>query len=199
MYKNTIFKGTVMKNVVFVLFLFVSNILFAQIAQKDSVLGSGIVFGANHAFTITAPAGWVLDNKSGIPQGLQAVFYPIGGSWEGSLAVMYANAVEKNENDGTTFNRVIYADTSKFMAEHKEGHVAAIQTLTTKDNKKAKVIMYIYSNYEAAAFIDEPKVVSMLVLTARSEKEFKNAVPAFKELVASYFYLTSDVIHNKAN
>lgn len=56
-------------------------------AAKEA--NSGLIFGKNHAFVLTAPTGWVLDNKSGVTQGLQAVFFPAGSSWKDGAAVMY--------------------------------------------------------------------------------------------------------------
>jgi len=40
--------------------------------------GSGMLFGTDHAFYFTAPSGWILDNQSGVQQGLHMVFYPAG-------------------------------------------------------------------------------------------------------------------------
>jgi len=64
--------------------------------------GNGIVYGSDYAFGLTAPKGWMLDNESGVSQGMHAVFYPKGGSWKGSTIVAYASSPppEKKDRDG---------------------------------------------------------------------------------------------------
>ena len=70
----------------------------AQITLPKPVSGnSGIVYGRNHAYSLTAPRDWVLDNKSGASQGLFAVFYPWGSSWQASDVVMYSNVWHKDD------------------------------------------------------------------------------------------------------
>jgi len=41
---------------------------------------TGILYGEDHAFALTAPDGWVLDNTAGISQDIHAVFYRVGGN-----------------------------------------------------------------------------------------------------------------------
>ncbi len=50
----------------------------------------GIVYGPKAAFNIAAPEGWVLDNQSGVEQGLPCVLYPKGSTWADATTVMYA-------------------------------------------------------------------------------------------------------------
>jgi hypothetical protein len=49
-----------------------------------------IVYGPKAAFNIAAPERWVLDNESGLEQGLPCVLYPKGESWADARTVMYA-------------------------------------------------------------------------------------------------------------
>src|SRR5438477_11705595 len=50
----------------------------------------GIVYGPKAAFNISAPKGWVLDNKSGVEQGQPCVRYPKGSSRSDAKTLMYA-------------------------------------------------------------------------------------------------------------
>ena len=50
-------------------------VLFELISFGQENMKTGIIYGKNHVFSLTAPDGWVLDNTSGIKQGLYAVFY----------------------------------------------------------------------------------------------------------------------------
>ncbi len=62
--------------------------LCAQESQNNNDSSGGIVYGENFWFIVKAPDGWVLDNNSGINQGLHAVFYPRGSSWDTATTVM---------------------------------------------------------------------------------------------------------------
>jgi hypothetical protein len=168
-------------------------------AQKEPASrndNAGIIYGTDHAFTLVAPSGWVLDNSSGVSEGLHAVFYPEGSSWKRSQVVMYANTVHKGTTDTKPARSIIGDDISEFKRRSKAPAVSDGPPLTTKQNKKAVVKGFVDAPrgvYEFVAYIDEPRVVVLLVLSARSKEEAARAMPAFRELVASYVFLTSDV------
>ncbi len=64
-------------------------IILKIFSQED--MQTGIIYGKNFAYSLTSPEGWILDNKSGVKQGLYAVFYKKGLSWQNAETVMYAN------------------------------------------------------------------------------------------------------------
>jgi hypothetical protein len=166
-----------------------------QKSDKDDSNG-GIVYGIDHAFGIVAPAGWVLDNASGIPEGLHAVFYPKGGSWKGSPVVMYANTVHKGETNPKTMLGIVADDTAAFKSRAKTSIISDERRLATK-GKEAAIVKGFSDEarevYERVAYIDEPKVVVMLVLSGHNKAGVAAALPAFRDLVASYFFVTSTV------
>src|SRR5947208_5850658 len=90
---------------------FVSQCLYGQTPG-----GSGIVYGKNHAFAITAPDGWVLDNQAGQNNGVPVVFYPVGSSFAKSRIVMYANTASKGDGQETVDELIAY-DTGQFKAK----------------------------------------------------------------------------------
>jgi hypothetical protein len=156
--------------------------------------GSGIVYGKDHAFAISAPDGWVLDNRAEQNNGLRAVFYPVGSSWAQSKVVMYANVASKSEGQKTVDELIAY-DTGQFRAKSPKLSVVELEAIQTKDGK-AKVLKFSgdqFKNTEAVAYIDSPKAVVMLVLTSRDYSGFEKTYPAFVTLVKSYKYFTSDV------
>jgi hypothetical protein len=63
---------------------YIPNLLIVAVAtlilHGQTPGGSGIVYGKDDAFAITAPDGWVLDNRAEQNNGLHAVFYPVGSS-----------------------------------------------------------------------------------------------------------------------
>ncbi len=51
---------------------------------------AGYLHGADHCFYFAAPGGWTLDNRSGAPNGVPMVSYPIGSSWKSAKDAIYA-------------------------------------------------------------------------------------------------------------
>ncbi len=157
--------------------------------------GSGIVYGEQHAFLISAPPGWILDNESAADQGIHAVFYPKGSSWDKAPAVMYANSVKKHKG-AATVQEFINSDFARFKKSNPKIAISEGRPLKTEDGKIAQVRVFKgdqWGNWEAAAYIDEPVAVVILVLSARSQEAFQKSLPAFEKLVGSYRFFTEDV------
>jgi hypothetical protein len=172
--------------------LFTCSICFSQ--EPDSTeLNSGLIYGKDHLFGLTAPKGWVLDNSSGVSQGLHAVFYPKGGSWEHSPSVMYANTASKKVQGNETLEKLIAYDVSQYKRSHKPIEVVESPDILTGDEKKAVVRYFYFSNYEAVAYINEEKTVTLIVLSSNSKAEFERSLTPFRELVGSYKFLSTDV------
>ena len=153
---------------------------------------AGILYGEHHAFSVSAPKGWVLDNQSGQSDGLQAVFYPTGGSWKESPVVMYANAYDLK--DGTAVAQFIADDEQSFKSKHHKLKLQNYPSVQMNGGKTAKIKSFSYgTTHDLVAYVDEGQTVVTLVLTARGEKEWKNGETAFKELLQSYHFLTHQV------
>ncbi len=171
-------------------------LLAAQISFASKMeSGSGIVYGDQHAFLISAPPGWILDNESGADQGIHAVFYPNGSSWDQAPAVMYATTVRKREGIATV-QEFINSDFAKFKKRNPKIVMTESRALKTEDGKTAQVRLFQgdrWGNQEAVAYIEEPAVVVVLVLSARNQEAFQKSLPAFEKLVASYRFYTTDV------
>ena len=175
---------------------------YAQEKPKESG-HTGIIYFESCAFTLTAPKGWVLDNTSGKGQGLPAVFYPEGSSWQKGAVVMYANVYQKKDVNKESLDTVIAGDVADYKKGSAELRVTDAEPIPTRKDERAKdkkaTIKYftgdVNGNCEAVAYIEEGKAVVMLVLTARAQKDFESSLPAYKELVGSYFFLGNAVVH----
>lgn len=163
---------------------------------------TGVVYGPGHAFSLDPPEQWVLDNQSGVDQGLQAVFYPVGKSWTNAPVVMYANVYLKKDTTKEDALSVAAKDVADFRKHSRTFKVIDADPLPlgdlVDDQPRKALVKYFsgddYGNFEAVAYINESKVVAMLVLSARKEEEFKKALPTFAKLVRSYHFLTDKVI-----
>lgn len=175
------------------LFLFLATALPVRGAADDG-MNAGLVYGKQHSFLISAPAGWVLDNQSGAAQGLHAVFYPQGSSWKYSAVVMYANTARRKKGD--TLDSFINYDVSVFRDQRRAQKIEDGPSLATGDGRRVPVKYFLgdlNGNYEAVAYVEEKYIVVYLVMTSRSEELFNEDLPAFQKLVASYKFVTENV------
>ena len=165
-------------------------------SQKEEELNQGLIYGEDHSFWLAAPKGWVLDNQAGVSHGLHAVFYPKGSTWANATVVMYANVAHKGKKGEETLQTLMDGDVARFRERAPKLVVKRAKDLTTKDKKKAVVRHFsgdAWGNSEAVAYIDEKKVIVILVMTSKTKKGFEASLPAFAELVGSYAFFTGDV------
>jgi len=182
-------------------------VLIILISIKLSLSGqenlkTGIIYGYNHAFSLTAPDGWVLDNKAGISQGLYAVFYRSGESWAKAETVMYANTASFEDNAHKTLNQLINYDLENFKKNYLDIKIENAKDIIIKDNVIAKV-KYLsgksYGNFEAMAYIDAGKAGVMIILSSRTKNDFEKSINSFESLVKSYFFISDKVDIEKKN
>jgi hypothetical protein len=193
-----------MKNRVLLLAVLLSLLLVqALLAAEKGFGGGGIVYGEGHAFLIDSPPGWVLDTRSGVSDGLQAVFYPRGSSWSKSPTVMYAAWASKKQEGAASVQQIIAKDLANFNKDNPSMVISESRPLKTEDGKTALVRLFQGDqggNSEAVAYVDEKAGVAVLVLTSRNRVSFNKAIPAFEKLVSSYHFYTEDVrLPAKAN
>jgi hypothetical protein len=170
-------------------------------SERSNELGpneykSGIIYGKDHAFGLKAPEGWVLDNASGVREGLHAVFYPKGSSWGKSEVVMYANVNLKEKEKNDSFEKIIEDDLAGYREHSPNVKVTDAEPLPTATGKKAVVKYFsgdVNGNYEAVAYVDEEKFVVLLVLTSKTKSGFESSLTAFKQLVGSYLFVSDHV------
>jgi hypothetical protein len=155
----------------------------------------GILYGPGYAFILSAPTGWVFDDQTGKAQGVTVVFYRQGESWTTGQAVMYANVAYKRKGQDNTIKKVIKYDIRR-MKERRARMLSATRSSTRlADGRKAIVYGFAFegadedARREKVAYVDTPKVVVMLVLTARSEAVYRKAAPDFESLVRSFQFV----------
>jgi len=154
-----------------------------------------MLFGENFVYQLAAPSGWVLDNTSGARSGLHAVFYPAGGSWEESPAVMYTNT---SRLDGSpSLDTYIDQYLKEFGQRNGPGlQVRRATSIKTADGKWARVVQLTgdrWSNLESVAFILDGQLIVFVVLTSRTQNDYRQSLSSFTQLVASYKFLGSSI------
>src|SRR6187551_113558 len=114
-------------------------LLFRLILFGQDDARTGIIYGRNHAFSLTAPKGWVLDNRSGVSQGLHAVFYREGESWEKAITVLYANTASLEDQAHPTLEKLIKYDLDVFKNKYPDIRISEGKDISIKNNVLAKV------------------------------------------------------------
>jgi len=176
-------------SLLFGILLLCSAPAFAQGPQPG---GTGLIYGTNHAFTLTAPKGWVLDNEAGASEGIYAVFYREGESWKDGTAVMYVNTSGKADR---SMEEWIDEDILDFNTDYpdlvvKEGNdilFGKVRALVRYYSSKS------YGQNEAVAYINAGKTGVIIVLTSRDKAAFDKALGDFEKLVRSYQFVTDKV------
>ncbi len=155
--------------------------------------GRGMLFGADHAFAVTAKKGWVLDNQSGISQGLHMVFYPKGKTWSDSAVIIYGRAVPTtNVADIKTY---VINTVSDFRKNGNPNYSSEKQAPLVLSNGR-NVEFYFYSgdhwgNYEAVVYFREADTINYLVFSSRSKDNFEKYMGDFRQIARSYQNLYS--------
>lgn len=150
--------------------------------------GRGMLFGSDHAFAVTATSGWVLDNQSGISQGLHVVFYPKGHTWSNSPVIVYGRAIPTAEVKSV---KAHIENTVSDFQKHGSPHYSSEQQapITLPGGRKAELYLFSndqWGNYEAGAYFQESDTINFLVFNSRTKENFDNYFDDFKQIASSY-------------
>lgn len=156
----------------------------------DKVEGArGTAYGADHAFSLKAPAGWIVDTESGAQARIGLVFYPVGKTWSNSDAVMYARASPKDIKIQTIDQQVKLTLMDLQLHGSPNSKAEPVADRRISDNRIARIVFYSgdqWGNFEAVGYIDELKTINFLVLNARNRAAFETALPFFYDIIESY-------------
>jgi hypothetical protein len=155
--------------------------------QEDN--RGGIVYGPKAAFKISAPQGWILDNESGLNQGMPCVLYPKGSSWSNAKTVMYAKIAGTQFEDVNAFVAMAIKEMKNTHGTPKEKIVSG----KTRNGHDYFINEYpatkSYSQWERVAYVQLPRAVAYVVLSSRDETSYRKASPALEEVLKTLVYL----------
>jgi hypothetical protein len=176
--------------------------LITQLTQAEEGCGTCIFNGKDFAFSMTAPEGWVLDNKSGVSMGLHQIFYPTGQTFRSSPVFAYSRARTKTSNIATIDDQVA-ATVAEFKPTSPNIAVTFSESLELPNGRLAKIYYYTgdqWGNFEAAGYIEEKRTINFVVLSARNKVAFESSLDAFRSILRSYTFISDRVeIEKSAN
>ena len=168
-------------------------ILPADSQQTEPKQGTGsknhtvILQSEGGSFVIEGPKNWIANRKVGRRLGVCCVYYP-KGSWDTAETIMYPNIVTKGPGR-TTLQELMESDSAKFRKDNP-GMTYVDGDIPFKD-RTAKVRYFHGVNQgssEAVAYIDEEKIVALVVLSSKTEKGLTKALPLLLGVLETYVY-----------
>ncbi|HQM74752.1 MAG TPA: hypothetical protein PLL62_05910 [Candidatus Saccharicenans sp.] len=152
---------------------------------EDFQSDGAIVYGSEAAVLVSSPEGWVIDNVSGVNQGLHCVMYPEGSSWGKGNEVMYIN-ISLCE-PGEAIEDSIAGDVGKFKEKYPEAITNELEPVTTVSGQKVLIRTFSggsYNNYEAVGYARFKNSLICYVLTSRDKKGFEANLDNFRRMIA---------------
>lgn len=147
------------------------------------------------SFSIEGPKGWIADRKVGHRLGVCCVYYS-KGSWDTAESVLYPNIVTKGPGKAT-LQQLMDSDLAKFRKDYPgmryvDGDIPF--------NKRTAKVRYFHGvnqgSSEAVAYIDEDKIVALVVLSSKTEKALIDTLPLLLEVLETYNYGVKAVAAN---
>src|SRR5213079_1199198 len=138
---------------------------------------------------IDAPGGWVLDNNSGVKQGLPCVLYPKDSSWADAKTIMYAKIASTEFEDVNEF--VAWA--IKGMKAKHGTPKEKIASGKTQDGHDYFINEYpaakTYSQWERVGYVQLPQGVAYIVLTSRDQASYQRDSGVLERVLKTLVYL----------
>lgn len=168
-----------------ILILFLVLVNYLSFSQEKT--NCAILYYGDKAITLKAPNGWVLDCESGSENGINAVFYKSGKTWENAKTVMYINFAPLDIEKQRNMKDLISYD----MAQFKENYEGI--KINTKEKIELEkfngIIKYFgggtYEGFEYLAYLDLKKFAIMTVISSRSKSDLDTNYADFMSLLKS--------------
>jgi hypothetical protein len=136
---------------------------------------------------IEGPKNWIADRKVGRRLAVCCVYYP-KGSWDSAETIMYPNIVTKGPGR-TTLQELMDSDLATFRKDNPG--MTYVDGDIPFDGRTAKVRYFHGVNQgssEAVAYIDEEKIIALVVLSSKTEKGLTEALPLLLGVLETYVY-----------
>jgi hypothetical protein len=160
--------------------------------HTDEGTGSSpLLYSDGGGFLIDSPKGWIIDHEVGQRLGTCCVFYPKGATWENSQTVMYPSIVTKRPGQ-QTIKEFMESDLTEFRQHDPDMSYEDAEDLPLKHNRIAKIRKFYNVNHgatEAVAYIDEEKIIALVVLSSKTKDELKDAMPLLRSALETYVFM----------
>jgi hypothetical protein len=156
------------------------------VSSGASAAENQVFMGPGYAFGVSAPDGWVGEKPDFAP----VLFHPSRFSGDVSPVVIYVRPVSKAEVGAATPAQLNAIDLKGMRAQWPQIRSGKAGELHVRS--KEKVPTYNFSGgryFERVAYVDHPKAITVIVLSAETKENFSSSVAAFEHVVSSYQWL----------
>jgi hypothetical protein len=139
------------------------------------------------SFAIEGPKDWIADRKVGRRLGVCCVYYP-RGPWDTAETIMYPNIVTKGPGQAT-LRELMDSDLATFRKDNPG--MTYVDGDIPFNDRTAKLHYFHGVNQgssEAVAYIDEEKIIALVVLSSKTEKGLMDALPLLLGVLETYIY-----------
>jgi hypothetical protein len=145
-----------------------------------------IFVGEGYAFGVSRPEGWV-----GVkPDFAPVLFHPAGSTVDSSLVVIYVRPVSKSKVGVTTPAQLNALDLRGMRTQWPNARSAKGEVLRTRAKTSVPTYSFTGGKYlELVAYVDHPKTITVIVLSAETKETFASSTAAFRHVVSSYQWL----------
>jgi hypothetical protein len=158
--------------------------------EKDREPGA-ILDGPNYAFSLQTPVGWTMTGTNA--HGYVAEYRKKAEGPVRAAVVLNVNSVDKARQHVNNPAEVNAADLAGIRKEEPTAESKLVAEISTGDRRKIPVYSFSYGRFrELVAYADEPKTVTIFVLSSEDEEALRAARSALDELVKTYVFLTDN-------
>jgi hypothetical protein len=153
-----------------------------EAAPGDDAPAAGEAMGP---FSLTAPAGWVMNRRPGAGVRRHTVFYPRGSGGADAPVKIFVNTSPRSE--GQTLEALVAQDVASTLEREQGAKVSEGTSLRTADDKLALVRSFSGGDEEeSVAYIAEKDSFVLITLSARDELRHAEGESALRAIVESY-------------
>lgn len=188
--------------------LIVATSLLAAFGQQnaaapkgDKTGGAPLLYLDGGGFMIDSPKDWVVDHEGGKSLGTCCVFYPKRSTWDDAETVMYPSIVKKGPGK-QTLREFMESDLAEFRKHDPEMSYEDAEDVLLKQKRLAKVRMFHnvnHGSFEAVAYIDEEKIIAVVVLSSKTKEDLKKTMPLLKTALGTYVFMDVRVENSSPN
>lgn len=139
-------------------------------------------------FWLDVPSGWVIDQEVGKRHGICCVFYPKESTWNDAETVMYPRVTTK-ESAQNSLKEFMDQDLADFREHNPEMKYEDAEDMPLKNKRIAKLRYFYGVNHgssEAVAYIQEERIIAVVVVSSRSRNGLEDSLPIFRGLLETY-------------
>ena len=160
----------------------------ADAPGEPTTTTAGEVSGGGDAagpFSLTAPAGWVMNRRPGDGVRRRTVFYPRGSGGADAPVKVFVNTSPRGP--GGTLDALVERDVKSTLERAQGARVSEETSLRTADSKLALVRSFAGGDgEESVAYIAEKDSFILITLSASDEQRHAEGESAFRAIVESY-------------